>query len=297
MSKRRYLRRKHSISSRSADFLLGNLFKSYKLSRFDYKYSTLQDFYDDYNNGQYNYKDVKQSVCADYTVVVPVVENLVGDEWCARGVSALGFPATLNRGDEYVLQEDGIIMLVPYNHFYKLASQAFNNFENMEVNQNVLMPLYSSIVFGIVAIESFLNMIIYKFKTDLHGNFPVHPSSKKRSIKIDDYDKWFHLSMEDKVDSFADSFGIQFVEKGKRNWAAFKRLVDFRNDYVIHVKNPVLILEESKILQLINDFQFGISKLLFELHNPQNYLVIESPSGTLLRDMVAPQYKIINENS
>ena len=113
---------------------------------------------------------------------------------------------------------------------------------------------YSAIVFGISAIESYLNMRADKW--NIHNPNNELKDTKKKKVSLEYKIKnWIPIMCNGNK-----------VDRNSKDWFYFKELKRIRDDNAIHPKKSGFGIEYHVIAELINKFRYGIAKLLAEIH-------------------------------
>jgi len=189
-------------------------------------------------------------LCRDYKKPIPLFENILGPTWT---VSKGGKVQVIDKDDNQVIDEvegPGQITLSNYQELFISAAKA----KNLSVEESSYSTYYTAIVFGISAIEAYLNMRASKWNKSNPNDLLEDTKEKK-------------VSLEHKIENWIPAMcNGNKVQKNIKEWSYFKELKKIRDDKVIHQKESSSGIDYYNLAELINKFRYGIAKLLGQIH-------------------------------
>lgn len=214
------------------------------------------DFYQkkDYEIKEFFYKqgfDFKKVVeyCREYKNNVPIFENVIGSVWHSNNVKVA--QVDIKSGTEkQILNGSGIYTDALY---WTQFEEAVENIVNA-LNDQQYFKIHTAIVLGITCIESYIN-----YRASIWND--QNPSdqlvdNKNHIVNIDDkINNWLPKMLK----------GSKLNKSGK-NWNYYINLRSIRDNSVIHAKNATIGMTLPNIVEIINQYRYGIAGILVDLH-------------------------------
>lgn len=181
--------------------------------------------------------------CRDFRYHVPIYENLLGAQRTIQGC-ALSKVDHITGDYKEIVSGDGTYNEADYWALFDLSYEDFEHALEAAKYERFLSAVNS----GMASIETFLN----------HQYFVrMHTKSDSEVLKKD---------IETKVDEWIPLLTGKRYDKGGRDWAAFKKLKSLRNEHFQHRKSVASGITFLQLVDLLNEFKYGICRILMEFH-------------------------------
>ena len=192
-----------------------------------------------------NGMDFKAEVakCRDFRHHVPMYENLMGAQWTTQGVT-VSKPDHVTGEFKEIVSGDGTYNEADYWALFDLAREDFDQALETGKYERFLSAVNS----GLASIETFMN-----------HQYLVRTGSRQD-------DEALKRDIEAKIDDWMPLFTGKRFDKGQREWAAFKELKNLRNEDFQHRKSIASGITFRQLVELLNDFRYGICRVLMEFH-------------------------------
>ena len=189
--------------------------------------------------------------CRYYKNVVPDFEEMAGTGlWdVSKGVTMKVY----DKETGTVINEmkgPGKIGLYDYKEKFAYALGE----KDRAVQESKLTPFHSAIVFGIAAIESFMNTQAAIWNDRNPNELIVDSTENKVNIETKIIEWLPLMSTYDKINT------------GSKDWSCFKDLKKIRDEEIIHSRTGATGIDYYTLAKQIDKFRFGMGKLLGELH-------------------------------
>lgn len=213
--------------------------------------------------------------CRNYNSVIPFFENAIGSTFISLNDARMSI-VNLDTGQEdAVIDGPGEIAVSKYLSDYEKAHRHLNN----SIDKSSFDELQSAILWGITAIESYINHRI-KIWNDLN------PHDKLVDSKVN------KISIDKKIDEWIPriSNGKYFI-KGDKCWSDYIALRNFRDTEIIHAKTSGSGMSYAKMVENINIFKTGVAGILIKLHQ----IFEEKIPAKIIRGYYAPEVEVIHD--
>lgn len=187
----------------------------------------------------------------DPAVPVPFVENLLGPNWTSVGDGGGTWSVVDGEtGQELsTLTGPGVQSTLTYHSQFDQAVQTLER----AISNNSYQELQQAIATGVASIDTFVSDRVRKWNA-LHPNNELIdvPPYKTFDSKIGD---WFPIMV-----------GGKRYDKSGKDWDAFKRLRDLRDNEAIHTKTFAQAISFVQLAEWCNLFTQGITQTMFDMH-------------------------------
>ena len=181
--------------------------------------------------------------CRDFKQHVPLYENLLGAQWTTNEASVSKVNHSTRKYQE-IISGDGTFNEADYWVLFELAREDFET----SIKTGRYERFLSAVNSGLAAIETFMN----------------HQYLIRTGCDADDAE--LKNDIEKKVSEWVPMFSGKTYDKSKHEWAAFKKLKALRNEDFQHRKSVTSGITFRALVDLLNEFRYGICKVLMELH-------------------------------
>lgn len=198
-------------------------------------------------------------------------ENLLGNTW-GGGVSIVDCEGRTIKE----LKGPGEIYLYQYRYIFDESLKQFK----MSIKDKSYSTFLSSLTSGIASIEGFIN----EMANNYNKNNPKEPliDNKKNKVSLDDkINKWVPKICEGKK-----------FDKSTIIWEKFKYLQSIRDTEAVHLKGNSYGISYRELVSLMNQYRFGIAKMLFKLH----IIFKENVPSNIVRTCHFPEIVLVQED-
>ena len=180
---------------------------------------------------------------------IPIAENLISSAWKLEGEGARA-SVTTAAGNTQETTAPGIIISPAYLGRFEDAVASLHRCVESAAAGELLAMATSSLA----SVETYVRYRaeIYNLERSEHDALVDTKEAK--------------VSFEAKIDNWVPRMTGHRVDKGGKNWKAFRDLRDLRDDVAVHVKASALAMSYKEIATHLNRFRHGIAGLLIDLH-------------------------------
>jgi hypothetical protein len=229
------------------------------------KITTVANVSDHFSQNGMDFKK-EVSKCRNFLYHVPMYENLLAAQWTTQGVTVTK-PDHITGEFKEIVSGEGTYNETDYWALFDLARE---DFDHALVTGNYQRFL-SSVNSGLASIENFLNhQYLIRTRSQLNDE------ALKKDIEAK-FDEWILL------------FTSKRYDKSGRDWAAFKKLKNLRNEDFQHQKSIASGISFRDLVVLLNDFKYGICQVLMQLH----ILVGERCPTSIIRYSYYPEIEYV----
>lgn len=181
--------------------------------------------------------------CRDFSLNVPIYENLIGAQWTAEGVT-VSRPSHITGEFEPIVSGDGIFNESDYWATFEISKEDFDN----AIESGRWERFLSAVNAGIAAVEAFLN---HEYMTRL---------------RVSGEDAALRENLEVKIKTWPAKLTGSGFDLSGRSWASFTKLKKLRDDGFQHRKARNTGMSRKEHLGLLNEYKLAVPRLLFDLH-------------------------------
>ena len=229
------------------------------------KIKTVADVSDHFSQNGMDFKK-EVSKCRNFRYHVPMYENLLGALWITQGVT-VSKPDHVTGEFKEIVSGEGTYNETDYCALFDLAREDYDK----AIETSNYIRFLSAVNSGLASIENFLNhQYLIRTRTQLNDE------ALKKDIEAK-FDEWILL------------FTSKRYDKGGRDWAAFKKLKNLRNEDFQHQKSVASGINFRDLVDHLNDFKYGICQVLLQLH----ILVGERCPTSVIRYSYYPEIEFV----
>lgn len=170
----------------------------------------------------YDFQDLVES-SRPHDAPIPIAENLTSSGWKLEGEGARA-SVTTAAGDTQETTAPGIIVSLTYLERFEHAATSFHRC----VESAAIGELLAMATSGPASVETYV-----RYRAEIYNQ---ERSEHDRLVET----KEAKVSFDAKIDSWVPTMTGHRVDKGGKNWEAFRDLRDLRDDVAVHVKASAL---------------------------------------------------------